>query len=84
LSLETILIETVGWIGALLILASYALLSMGKLEGRSPTYQWMNIVGASGFVINSGYNGAYPSAVLNIVWVGIGLFTIWRLTRRAA
>jgi hypothetical protein len=41
----------------------------------------MNVIGAAGFIVNSGYNGAIPSAVLNIVWAGIGLFTIsiiWR------
>ena len=28
----------------------------------------MNVVGAAGFVLNSGYNGALPSAGLNVVW----------------
>ena len=36
-------------------------------------YQAMNVVGAAGFVINSGWNGAIPSAALNVVWAGIGL-----------
>ena len=77
--METLFIETVGWIGALLILASYILLSTGKLHGRSPAYQWMNVVGAAGFVLNSGWNGAIPSAALNVVWMAIGLYTLWRL-----
>src|SRR3546814_6486015 len=46
---------------------SYILLSLGKLDGRSYLYQWMNVIGAGGFIVNSGYNGAIPSAVLNIV-----------------
>lgn len=78
-----LLIEAAGWAGALLILASYALLSSGRLDGRSVTYQWMNVVGAAGFIINSGYNGAIPSAVLNIIWVGIGLGTLWRIRTAA-
>src|SRR3546814_4991752 len=53
---------------ALPIFAAYILLSLGKLEGRSYLYQWMNVIGAGGFIVNSGYNGAIPSAVLNIVW----------------
>lgn len=76
-----IAIEVIGWAAAVLILTAYVLLSLGKLEARGYIYQWMNVVGAAGFVINSGYNGAIPSAVLNIVWAGIGLFTIsivWR------
>jgi hypothetical protein len=71
-------IEIAGWIAAVLILTAYGLLSAGKLTGKSAAYQVMNIVGAIGFVINTGYNGAYPSAVLNVIWVGIG---VWALAK---
>ena len=73
-----VLVEIAGWIAAVLILTAYALLSAGKLTGKSVSYQLMNIVGAIGFVINTGYNGAYPSAVLNVIWVGIG---VWALVK---
>jgi hypothetical protein len=71
-------IEVAGWIAAVLILTAYGLLSAGKLTGKSVAYQVMNIVGAIGFVINTGYNGAIPSAVLNVIWVGIG---VWALVK---
>lgn len=74
-------IETCGWIGALLILGSYILVSLGKLSGQSRAYQWMNVVGAAGFVVNSGWHGAVPSTALNVVWMAVGLVTLWRLTR---
>ena len=77
----TILIEAAGWIGAALILGSYVLVSTGRLEGRSRTFQSMNIGGAAGFVVNSGAHGAIPSTVLNIVWLGVGLATLWTLRR---
>lgn len=73
------LIEIIGWTGAALILASYILLSNGRLHGQSRVYQWMNVVGAADFVLNSGWNGAIPSAALNVVWMAMGLFTLWRL-----
>lgn len=61
------------------------MLSAGRLTARSPLYQWMNVVGAGGFVINSGINGAYPSAVLNVIWMGIGGVALWRIwTRRGS
>ena len=77
-------VEIVGWIGAVLILVAYGLLSAGKLQGRSPIYQGMNIVGAIGFVINSGLNGAIPSAALNVIWVGIGVYALISNRRRGA
>lgn len=74
-------IEVVGWTGAGLILAAYLLLSSGRLTGRSRAYQWMNVVGAAFFVLNSGWNGAMPSAVLNVIWMGIGFVTLWQVRR---
>jgi hypothetical protein len=69
----------IGWAGAALILGAYILVSMGRLTGRSRAFQWMNIVGAAGFIINSGWHGAIPSTVLNIIWVGIGIATLWQI-----
>ena len=57
-----LLVEIVGWIGAGLILIAYLLLSAGKLQARSFAYQGMNLAGAVAFVVNSGWNGAIPSA----------------------
>lgn len=76
-----LLIEIVGWLAAALILASYVLLSLGRLEPRGAVYQWMNVVGAAGFVLNSGYNGAMPSAGLNVIWAAMGLWTIFTVRR---
>ena len=79
---ETVLVEAAGWGGATLILVAYILLSLGRLDGRSRTFQWMNVVGAAGFVVNSGWHGAIPSAALNLVWLGVGLATLWTLRRK--
>lgn len=76
------LVEFVGWTGALLILAAYLLLSMGKLTGHSPLYQWMNVVGAAGFVVNGWWHGALPSASLNVLWLIIGGVALWRIHQR--
>ena len=79
MSWQTVAIETAGWIGAVLVLAAYALASAGRLDGKSPLFQWLNLVGAAGFVINTAWHGAMPSMVLNISWCGIAVFTLWKL-----
>lgn len=76
-------IEVIGWIGAALILSAYALLSGGRLRADSLTYHLMNMLGAAGFVVNSGWNGALPSAALNVIWIGIGVYAL-RHQRRLA
>ena len=78
----TVLIEIIGWIAALLILGAYGLLTAGRLQAQSRAYQWMNVLGAAGFIVNSGWNGAIPSAALNVVWAGIGLTALWRIARK--
>ena len=75
-------VEVAGWAGALLILLGYLLISAGKLTGKSPVYQWMNIVGAAGFVINGWWHDAIPSTVLNVIWMGIGAVALWKIAQR--
>jgi len=83
MTLSLFLIETAGWIGAILILGAYVLLSAGKLKGDSSAYQWMNVIGAAGFILNSGYHGAVPSVAINVLWIGIGGFALWRIYKAA-
>jgi hypothetical protein len=76
-----ILVELVGWAAAVLILASYCLVSTGKIEARSPLYQWMNLVGASGFVVNCAWNSAWPPVALNGAWMVVALYALCRNRR---
>ena len=77
-----IAVEIVGWAGAALILLAYLLLSMGRVTGQSAAYQWMNVAGAAGFVVNGWWHGALPSTALNILWAGIGVTALWKIARR--
>ena len=69
-------IEITGWVGAVTVLLAYGLLSTDRLSSRSRLYQLLNIAGAVGLVINSAWNGAIPSAVVNLIWIGIGVHAI--------
>jgi hypothetical protein len=76
---EKLLVDVAGWIAMALILAAYALLTAGRLDARSPIYQWMNVIGAIGFVINLSYYRAWPGATLNVIWAGIGIVALVRM-----
>ena len=82
MSAEQLAVEVVGWAGAVLILLAYLLLSAGKMTGQSLSYQAMNVLGAAGFVVNGWWHRALPSAVLNILWLGIGVFASWRILKK--
>jgi hypothetical protein len=77
-----LLVEVVGWAGALLILGGYLLISAGKVTGQSALYQGMNVVGAAGFIVNGWWHGAIPSAALNVIWMLIGTVALLRIARR--
>ena len=78
-----LIIDTLGWFGTILYLIAYALISAKKVEGDSILYQGMNIIAGVLLVINTIYLRAYPSASLNVAWIGIGMVTLGRkwLTR---
>jgi hypothetical protein len=74
-----IAVEVAGWAGASLILLGYLLITAGKLTGQSAVYQWMNVAGAAGFIVNGWWHGAIPSAALNVVWMLIGVVALLRI-----
>ena len=76
-----ILIEIIGWAAAAMMLSAYLLLTTGRLSSRSAVYQWFNVLSGAGFIVNSGWNGAYPSAFLNLIWMTIGLYGVFRGAR---
>jgi hypothetical protein len=69
-------IEVIGWLAAALMLSAYLLLTSGRFTSRSTIYHWFNVLSGAGFVINSGWNGAYPSAFINVVWIAIALYGV--------
>ena len=79
-----ILIEVVGWTAAVLMLTAYVLLNTGRVTSGSRTYQWLNVLSGAGFVINSGWNGAYPSAAINVVWMAIALYGVAKIAQNRA
>lgn len=73
-----ILIEIVGWIGSVLIVGSYLLNIQGKLEAKDVRYIWANLIGGVCFIVNTYAHKAYPSVAVNIIWVLIAIFAIFR------
>jgi hypothetical protein len=74
-------IDVIGWIGGAMVVLAYFLISSGKTTAKSFFYQFLNLVGSVFLIINTYAKEAYPSAVVNVVWVGIalyGFFRIWK------
>ena len=72
------LIDIVGWIGAAVLLFAYGLVSTRKTTGDSAVYQWMNLAGSALLIVNSFFYGAYPSSGVNLVWICIAFYSLFR------
>jgi drug/metabolite transporter (DMT)-like permease len=68
--------DSIGWLGAGALLIAYAMVSSRKVEGNSPAYQFLNIAGSVLLAANTIFYKAYPSSFVNLIWIGIAVFSI--------
>lgn len=68
-----LLIDVLGWIGAISLIAAYFCVSFRKIAPDHALYQLMNAVGSFLLIVNTAYYHAYPSAFLNLVWITIAI-----------
>lgn len=66
-------IAVAGWVGAIATLGAYLLVSQRRIEPDSMTFQGLNLLGAALLGVSATVNGAWPSAVVNYIWILIGL-----------
>jgi hypothetical protein len=74
--------DVLGWIGALLILGAYALITTARWRSEQLRYQLTNAVGATALLVWAVSIAAWQSALLNAVWAVVGVYGVLRLTRR--
>lgn len=72
--------EVLGWVGAVVVLAGYALFSLGKMP-NGPVYQLANLVGSVCISINVASHGALPSTIVNALWAAIAVVVLVRMVR---
>jgi hypothetical protein len=77
-----LLIEILGWIGSIEVVAAYGLNSSQRLKSDSLTFQLLNLTGAIFLIINSLYKEAYPFTFINSVWTVISLIAIVGILRK--
>jgi len=69
-----LIVEVIGWIGMVLVLLAYFLITMKKTDRESKLYHSMNLIGAFFLGINSFINGAYPPGALDIAWMFVAIY----------
>lgn len=68
-----------GWIGVMLIIASYSLIALGIVDGNSLIYHGLVLVGSIAVGVISIKKQAFQPAVLNILFSLLALIAIVRI-----
>ncbi len=71
-------VEIIGWVASILIVGAYFLNMNGKLKSSAPLYIISNLIGGLFFTINTFVHGAYPSMLVNIIWVIIAIAALFK------
>ncbi|HQY10735.1 MAG: hypothetical protein KTQ13_07405 [Ferruginibacter sp.] len=74
-------VEIIGWIGAVLIVGAYFLNINGRLKSSSGVYILSNLFGGIFFTVNTLVHQAYPSMIVNIIWVFIAIAALFKKNR---
>ena len=69
-------VTAAGWTGALATVFAYGMVTAKRITPDSLLFQGLNIVGASLLAVSASTYGAWPSAVVNVIWVAIGIFAL--------
>lgn len=74
-----ILVEGFGWYGLVALLGAYALVSFGMTSANGLVFQTLNLTGGVGLGMLTYFKKAYQNMILNIVWVGIAIASIFKI-----
>ena len=70
------MMETIGWIGTVLVLFAYLKFNFKHWRSDSLSFQWLNLIGSVGLTINSFAKHVWPSVALNALWALIAVYSI--------
>jgi hypothetical protein len=72
-------LQLIGWLGAILILGAYFLVSFNFIYTNSLLFQGMNILGSLGIVIETFSKKDYQPMALNVAWILIAAVALVKL-----
>ncbi|MBI2482853.1 hypothetical protein HYV74_01585 [Candidatus Uhrbacteria bacterium] len=72
-----VVMEVIGWLGALAVLIAYALVSLQWITSADPRFPMLNGLGALGLAAHAITARDYPIVALNSIWLVIALIALF-------
>ena len=76
-------IDVLGWVGGVEVVIAYMLISLKLVPAENFYYQILNLKGAFLLIVNTWHHGAYPSSIVNMIWVGIAIYSMIKFKKKA-
>lgn len=71
-----LIFKIIGWIGAVVFVVTYLLLSIKKISSNKVTYHFLNALGGLCLTINSFSLSDNPTLFVNFIWMCIAIYSI--------
>jgi len=77
-----LLIDIIGWLGSIQVIAAYGLNSYQKLKSDSIYFLLLNLIGGICLIIYSYYYSAFANTFINVVWVIIAIPALIKIAKK--
>ena len=84
MTIFSLAITILGWVGAAASIAAYYLVSSKRFAPDSLRYHSLNVSSCILLAIACASTGAWPSFLTNAIFIGVGCTMIWRVRDRLA
>ncbi|MCW8894284.1 MAG: hypothetical protein OQK48_03445 [Sulfurimonas sp.] len=78
------IIDTIGIIGVLIVLAAYFMLQSEKIDSKGFLYSFYNLFGSLLILYSLLYNWNLASFVIEFFWIAISLYGLWKWFKKTA
>lgn len=72
----------IGFLGVLVVLAAYALLTTGRLRPDDWRYPIINILGTLGIIVSLFAQWNLPSMVTQLIWIAVSIVGLMRIAMK--
>ncbi len=76
--------DIIGVVGVSFVLATYYLLQFDKIDAKGFWYSFLNLFGAVLIMYSLLYNWNLASVIIEIFWIGISAYGVWKYIKRGS